>query len=78
MLENQFELALALDCSPERCFSKGCTYVEHETADQPRGMSLPGFSQDQLLDASVVAFSVATVLYQWRFARKQSQTGEPP
>lgn len=46
MLENRFELALALDCAPERCFSKGCTYIEHQTADQPRGMSLPGLGGD--------------------------------
>lgn len=45
-LENRFELALAADCDPERCFSKGCTYVDHAVADQPRATSLPGLGQD--------------------------------
>jgi hypothetical protein len=46
LLENRFELALAGDCAPERCFSKGCTYVAHEVADRPRAGSLPGLGQD--------------------------------
>lgn len=41
-LESQFDLALARDCAPERCFSKGCTYRDHVVVDQPRGTSLPG------------------------------------
>jgi hypothetical protein len=41
-LENQFDLALAQDCAPERCFSKGCVYGEHAVVDQPRATSLPG------------------------------------
>ena len=46
MLEDRFELALAADCDPERCFSKGCTYVDHAVADQPRATSLPGLGTD--------------------------------
>ncbi len=46
LLENRFELALAADCDTERCFSKGCTYVDHAVADQPRATSLPGLGQD--------------------------------
>lgn len=41
-LENQFELALAQDCPAERCFSRGCTYLSHETVDKPKSGSLPG------------------------------------
>jgi hypothetical protein len=41
-LENRFDLALATDCDPERCFSRGCTYVDHAVADRPRSSSLPG------------------------------------
>jgi hypothetical protein len=33
LLENRFELALALDCAPDKCFSKGCTYVAHAVAE---------------------------------------------
>ena len=46
LLENRFELALAADCAAERCFSKGCTYIDHAVIDRPRSSSLPGFSLD--------------------------------
>ena len=46
LLTNDFELALALDCSPTRCFSKGCTYLDHAVADRARSTSLPGLGQD--------------------------------
>ncbi|MEL6347253.1 MAG: hypothetical protein AAFV53_29325 [Myxococcota bacterium] len=46
VLENRFDIALAADCDADRCFSKGCTYVDHSVADQPRSRSLPGFSMD--------------------------------
>jgi hypothetical protein len=46
MLESRFETALAADCDAERCFSKGCSYVDHEVADRPRASSLPGLGQD--------------------------------
>lgn len=46
LLENRFERALAADCAAERCFSKGCTYIDHAVIDQPRSSSLPGFSLD--------------------------------
>ncbi len=42
LLENRFELALATDCDAERCFSKGCAYLDHAVADQPRSASMPG------------------------------------
>jgi membrane protein implicated in regulation of membrane protease activity len=45
LLENRFELALALDCAPDKCFSKGCTYVAHAVADQPRAGSMPGLGE---------------------------------
>jgi len=45
-LENKFDLALAVDCDAERCFSKGCIYIDHSVADRPRAMSLPGLGQD--------------------------------
>ena len=41
-LQNRFDLALAIDCDAERCFSKGCTYVDHAIADRGRAASLPG------------------------------------
>ena len=47
MIENQFDLALAQDCAPERCFSKGCAYGEHTVADKPRNGSLPGLGEEQ-------------------------------
>lgn len=46
LLENRFETALAQDCAPERCFPKGCVYVDHATADRPRSSSLPGLGMD--------------------------------
>ena len=46
LLENEFELALSMDCDSSRCFSKGCQYVEHAVADRPRSKSLPGLGQD--------------------------------
>ncbi|MEQ1503976.1 MAG: hypothetical protein ABMB14_17170, partial [Myxococcota bacterium] len=45
LLENRFEIALAADCDTDRCFSKGCTYVDHAVADQPRTTSLPGLGE---------------------------------
>jgi hypothetical protein len=45
VLQNDFEIALAADCSSQRCFSKGCVYVDHATADKPRSMSMPGLYQ---------------------------------
>ncbi len=46
LLENRFELALSSDCDADRCFSKGCAYVDHAVADQPRTSSMPGFAQE--------------------------------
>jgi hypothetical protein len=46
-LENQFDLALAQDCAPERCFSKGCVYGAHVVADKPRSGSLPGLGDER-------------------------------
>ncbi len=46
-IENQFDLALAQDCAPERCFSKGCSYGAHATADKPRSGSLPGLGDER-------------------------------
>jgi hypothetical protein len=45
-LEHRFELALGQDCDAERCFSRGCTYVDHAVADQPRRASLPGLAEE--------------------------------
>lgn len=42
LLERQFDTALGADCAPERCFSKGCVYVNHVAVDLPRSGSLPG------------------------------------
>ncbi|MFY0570262.1 hypothetical protein ACN28E_41460 [Archangium lansingense] len=46
-LESQFDLALAQDCAPERCFSKGCVYRDHVTVDMPRTSSMPGLGQSE-------------------------------
>lgn len=46
-LERSFDMALANDCAPERCFSKGCIYVNHTTVDLPRSGSLPGLGQSE-------------------------------
>ncbi len=45
-LESRFELALYADCDAERCYSRGCTYVDHAVIDQPRSTSMPGFGLD--------------------------------
>ncbi|MCP4809135.1 MAG: hypothetical protein GY884_27690 [Proteobacteria bacterium] len=45
-LENDFELALAMDCDASRCFSKGCSYLDHAVADQARSTSMPGLGQE--------------------------------
>ena len=46
LLENRFDLALSMDCDASRCFSKGCTYVDHAVADRPEEASLPGLGLD--------------------------------
>lgn len=46
-LEHRFDQALALDCALERCFPKGCRYLNHGVIDQPRRTSLPGLGQDE-------------------------------
>lgn len=47
LVERAFESALAADCAPERCFSKGCVYGRHQTIDQPRATSLPGLPTEE-------------------------------
>jgi hypothetical protein len=47
MIERQFDAALANDCAPERCFSKGCVYVNHVAIDLPRSGSLPGLGTSE-------------------------------
>jgi len=46
-LESQFDLALARDCAPEKCVSKGCAYRDHAVVDLPNSTSLPGLGQQQ-------------------------------
>lgn len=46
LLENRFELALASDCPPDVCYSKGCVWLDHAVADQPRARSMPGLSEE--------------------------------
>lgn len=45
-LENRFELALGEDCAADICYSKGCVWLDHAVADQKRGSSMPGLSQE--------------------------------
>jgi len=54
-LENQFDLALNQDCVSDKCFSRGCVYVSHETVDKPRSGSLPGLSEGEPGPGSVPA-----------------------
>ncbi len=42
LLEHDFGRALAQDCAPERCFSKGCVYLSHTVVDQPAQGGMPG------------------------------------
>ncbi len=42
LLENRFEVALAQDCAAERCYPKGCVYVDHAVSDRGPSASLPG------------------------------------
>ena len=54
LLENRFEMALATDCDPGLCYSKGCVWLDHAVADQPRSSSMPGLAQEpgpSLVDA---------------------------
>ncbi len=46
LLEHDFGRALAQDCAPERCYSKGCLYVDHTVVDRPSVGSLPGLRMD--------------------------------
>lgn len=46
-LERQFDMALANDCAPERCFSKGCVYGNHVSVDMPATGSLPGLGTSE-------------------------------
>lgn len=45
-LEQRFEIALGQDCDADRCFSRGCTYVDHAVVDQPRKSALPGLAEE--------------------------------
>lgn len=54
-LESRFELALAADCDDDRCFPKGCTYVDHAVADRARSRSLPGLTAEGSGPGSVEA-----------------------
>jgi hypothetical protein len=47
LLEHDFSRALARDCAPERCFSKGCMHVTHTVVDRAASGSLPGLRLDQ-------------------------------
>lgn len=46
VLENRFELALAADCDPAICSSKGCVWLEHAVADRPSSRSMPGLATE--------------------------------
>ena len=46
LLENRFELALSDDCDPTECYSKGCVWLDHAVADQPRSSSMPGLGTE--------------------------------
>ncbi|MCB9529099.1 MAG: hypothetical protein H6701_12080 [Myxococcales bacterium] len=46
LMEHRFESALREDCTPERCFSKGCRYISHAVVDRPATSSLPGLGLD--------------------------------
>ena len=54
-LENKFEIALVDDCNTERCFPKGCVYVDHAVTDRPRRTSLPGLGEGSPGPGSVEA-----------------------
>ena len=73
LLENRFELALSLDCAPDKCFSKGCTYVAHAVADQPRAGSMPGLGEQPTADDVVPQ----EYLTQARCAFAHEKTVEP-
>ena len=47
LLQAQFKTALHNDCAADKCFPKGCQYVNHLTLDQPRTTSLPGLPADE-------------------------------
>lgn len=51
LLENRFELALASDCDAGLCYSKGCVWLDHAVADQPRASSMPGLGAEPGPDA---------------------------
>lgn len=54
-IENSFEIGLGQDCSNDRCFSRGCVYLSHETVDKPRSGSLPGLGDPEAGPGSVGA-----------------------
>lgn len=45
-IEQRFEIALAADCPAPRCAPRGCAYLDHAVADQPRAASLPGLGEE--------------------------------
>ncbi|MCK6506936.1 hypothetical protein L6R53_26790 [Myxococcota bacterium] len=71
LLENRFELALAADCAAERCFSRGCSYLEHAVADQPQQTSLPGLGEE--LGPGSVAPQAWLTRAQCSFAHEQDE-----
>ncbi len=46
LLENSFDIALAEDCDAERCFTRGCTYVDHAVTDRAAASSMPGLGEE--------------------------------
>lgn len=74
LLENRFDLALAADCDPSRCFAKGCTYVDHAVTDRKRTTSLPGLVAEEG-PGSVEAQEYLTRAV-CSFAHEESVTGQ--
>jgi hypothetical protein len=46
-LESRFDSALFQDCANDKCFSRGCSYLAHDTVDKPRSGSLPGLGENK-------------------------------
>jgi len=55
LVESRFNAALADDCAPDKCYSKGCSYADHLTLDTNRSASLPGLPAEEESPGNVKA-----------------------
>jgi len=74
-VERRFELALAQDCDAERCFPKGCYYVDHSVTGRSAAGAMPGLGLG--VEASQGAEPPQVFLTQARCAFAYEESADP-